>query len=57
MAKALKEAKIRIHSSMDSLYDVIPRDELPDEFGGKSGKLDDLQGKSSHLVLFLSRFS
>lgn len=33
---------IKIHTSIESLYDFIPRDLLPNEYGGTAGCLDDI---------------
>lgn len=34
--------RIKFHSDVESLYKSVPKDLLPDEYGGKAGKLADL---------------
>lgn len=34
--------RITFHSDMESLYKCVPKDLLPNEYGGKAGKLSDL---------------
>lgn len=33
---------IKFHSSLESLYDTVSRDLLPNEFGGTAGSIDDI---------------
>jgi hypothetical protein len=37
--------RIHIHSDMESLYKFVPKDILPEEYGGTAGKIDDFNGK------------
>jgi hypothetical protein len=32
---------IKFHTSLETLYDTLPRDILPNEFGGTLGNIDD----------------
>ena len=34
-----------VHSNMDSVYQEIPKEILPEEYGGTAGKIQDLIGK------------
>lgn len=39
-ASIIKDGKIRVHNNIEELCSVIPRDCLPEEYGGKQGKLE-----------------
>lgn len=32
---------LQFHTSLESLYDYLPRESLPNEFGGTAGNIDD----------------
>lgn len=34
--------ELKIHSSLESLYEALPRDLLPEEYGGTAGSMDDI---------------
>lgn len=37
--------RIHIHTEIDTLYDFVPKDILPEEYGGSGGKMDTFNGK------------
>jgi hypothetical protein len=41
MNKEVKES-LHFHSRMETLYEKLPRELLPDELGGSSGAIDDI---------------
>jgi hypothetical protein len=41
MNKEVKDS-LHFHSDMESLYEKLPRELLPDEFGGSAGKINDI---------------
>lgn len=55
-AKPFLKEKIRnrifVHSDMDSLYKYVPKEMLPEEYGGKAGKVQDLHGKERIYLFF-----
>lgn len=57
-AKPFLKEKIRnrifVHSDMESLYKYVPKDMLPEEYGGTAGKVQDLHGKFHISLLSLS---
>lgn len=52
MSKELMEALV-IHTSLDTLYDLVPKDNLPSELGGDLGSKFELHQK--FLELFVSK--
>ncbi|XP_063924000.1 alpha-tocopherol transfer protein-like [Zophobas morio] len=44
LSPALSEV-IHVHTSIETLYDFIPKNILPEEYGGNAGKMSDLQDK------------
>ena len=43
---------MRFHTAgIESLYDYVPKDMLPEEYGGKAGKLTDLKEEFMQLML------
>lgn len=43
---------MHFHSTgIESLYDYVPKEMLPDEYGGKAGKLTDLKEEFMQLVI------
>lgn len=43
--------RIHLHSSFDSLHQMIPKDILPEEYGGTAGKLQEFHGELCHFTL------
>jgi len=45
--------RIFMHSDMKSLYDYVPREILPTEYGGDAGPIQNIHGMSISLFLFI----
>lgn len=41
--------RIFLHSTMDGLYKYVPKDMLPEEYGGQAGSIKDINGKITKL--------
>lgn len=49
--------RIFVHANTDTLYNYVPKDVLPEEYGGTAGKLQDMQGKKHFSGLFFFAFT
>lgn len=41
-----------VHENYESLYEYIPRDVLPDEYGGTAGSIEKFEGNTKWLVQY-----
>lgn len=45
--------RIYVHSNLETLYEYIPKEVLPEEYGGTAGKLQKFHGKSTYKIFFV----
>lgn len=45
--------RIFMHSNLDTLYDHVPKDILPEEYGGKAGPIQKLHGNFDIFKIFM----
>jgi len=43
-----------VHSSLDSLDEFVPRDMLPEEYGGKAGPIGDINRNFKKIIYYIS---
>lgn len=48
--------RIFMHSNIKTLYEYIPQDILPLEYGGKAGSVIEINGEFKHFILFIEKF-
>lgn len=56
VGKVLKDGKVRVYENLEVLHEKLPKEYLPEEFGGTDGKIQELQGVICMASLYLQRY-